>query len=221
MLILGVILTYTILALAPKAAFLGIATASGSIAVGSRVPWAKYPVACVATQAYTNPSLGPKIIRLINEGCNASEALRRALSDDPEPNLRQVAVMTINGDKAVHNGRDIPREMGYYVGSNSVCIANLVVNSKLAQEMCKVFEDNYERINDLGEFVKFLLEALEYAHSIGGDKRGDRSSALLIVGNTSYGDLYDRIVDLRVDLSNEPIRDLKQLTKAYLGFKTT
>ncbi len=214
-------MTYTILALAPRGMFLGIATASGSIAVGSRVPWAKYPVACVATQAYTNPSLGPKIIKLISEGYNASEALRRALSDDPEPNLRQIAVLTINGDKAVHNGHDIPRELGYYIGPSSVCIANLVVKSTLVQEMCKVFEDSYEGINNLREFVKSLMKALEYAHSVGGDKRGDRSSALLVVGNTPYGGLYDKIIDLRVDYSNEPIEKLKQLVEAYLGFKIT
>ncbi len=36
-------MTYSIVSFDPRNRFIGIGTVSGSIAVGSRVPWAKYP----------------------------------------------------------------------------------------------------------------------------------------------------------------------------------
>jgi len=54
-------MTYGILAIDLSKKMLGIGVASGSIAVGSRVPWACAGVGVVATQAYTNPALGPII----------------------------------------------------------------------------------------------------------------------------------------------------------------
>ena len=207
-------MTYSIVAVAPGGRYLGVATASGSAAVGSRVPWARYPVAAVATQAYTNPSLGPKVIELVGRGLSAEEALRRCLSIDPNPELRQVAVVSIGGGSAVHSGSGVPRESGQYVGRYSVCVANLVADPGIASEACEVFEEGVSRT--LKGFVKSMLKALERAHELGGDRRGDRSSAILVTGLTEYMPYYDRLVDLRVDYSENPIGELERLARVVL-----
>ena len=203
----GFQMTYSIIALDPHRRMLGVATASGSIAVGSRVPWAMHSVGAVATQAYTNPALGPLILSYLKRGFNAKEALQRALSEDLEPSMRQVAVITADGDKVVHNGSNIPNEKGYYIGDRCVSIANLVVSKRIPTEMCLVFEEIYRERG----FIEALITALEKAHELGGDLRGDHSASIIVVGETIYGEYYDKIIDIRVDYSLNPISDLRKI----------
>ncbi|MCD6510291.1 MAG: DUF1028 domain-containing protein [Thermoprotei archaeon] len=202
-------MTYSIVALDSESGLVGVAVASGSIAVGSRVPWAKNAVGAVATQAYTNPALGPLILSYMEEGFTSEEALTKALGTDDSPNMRQVAVISVKGDKAVHNGNNVPKECGYCMGEHCVCIANLVKSSDIPKLMCHKFEE----LMGEGNLARALLEALKEGHEAGGDKRGDRSAALLVVGPTPYGELYDRLIDLRVDYSPDPVGSLEKLLR--------
>ncbi len=61
-----------------------------------------------------------------------------------------------------------------------------------------------------------MLIALEEGHKAGGDRRGDKSAALVVVGvHPEYEVSYDRIVDLRVDFSPNPVDELKKLYRAW------
>ncbi len=206
-------MTYSIVALDPGKRFVGVATVSGSVAVGSRVPWARYGVGAVATQAYTNPALGPRILELLEQGLNAEEALRKAIEEDPEPELRQVAVIGFDGSKAVFNGSSIPAEYGSYVGEYCVCIANLVKSPRIAEAMCRRFDE----VVHVVEFHEALLRALEEGAKLGGDLRGDRSAAMLVCGSTVYGKLYDKVIDARVDYSTNPIKELRKVIEMMIA----
>ncbi|ADI31834.1 protein of unknown function DUF1028 [Staphylothermus hellenicus DSM 12710] len=194
----------------PKNNILGVGVVSGSIAVGSRVPWAKCLVGGVATQAYTNPSLGPIILDLLEKGYSVEDALMKALMNDPRREYRQVAVLSWNSSYSFYNGKNIPEKHSGYGTGNCVSIANLVVSENIPYEMCTTFIDNLDQGVPIA-----LLHALEKGHSIGGDRRGDRSAAILVVGKTDYGKLYDRIVDLRIDYSHNPVEDLAKLYMLY------
>ncbi len=207
-------MTYSIVALSSDRKMLGVAVASGSLAVGSRVPWARVKVGAVATQAYTNPALGPIILELLSKGYSAEEALEKALKKDKEPEKRQLAIIDYKGNKAYHNGSLIPKNYGAYVGESCVCIGNLVVSTEIPKAMCKTFEKKYAE-----DFAYALLLALVTAHRLGGDKRGDRSAALLVVSETPYGILYDRVIDLRVDFSSNPVQELVELYEIYKALR--
>ena len=202
-------MTYSIVAYDPSRRLVGVAVASGSVAVGSRVPWARAGVGGVATQAYTNPSLGPLILNLLSQGLSAREALFRAIREDPDPESRQVAAIDTRLGKAYYNGKNIPFYSGGYIGRYSVCIANLVADPDIPETMCRVFDEN------LGThgLPRSLLIALQHGSSLGGDRRGDKTAALLVVGQTEYGILYDKIIDLRIDYDwgREPVENLKKL----------
>ena len=207
-------MTYSIVGLDPVSGLVGAATTSGSIAVGSRVPWARYLVGGVATQAYTNPSLGPLILGYLEDSLGAEEALRRALESDPGPEYRQVAVIDYNLGKAVHNGSRVPASNGWNVGDHSICIANLVVSTEIPIAMCRVFE---EKLAGKG-LAWALIEALKIAEEMGGDRRGDHSAAILVAGKTHYGKLYDKIIDLRIDYAEEkPVEKLAKLFEIYVS----
>ena len=205
-------LTYSILAYDPLLGQAGVATASGSVAVGSRVPWGRHGVGVVVTQAYTNPSLGFLVLRYLERSSTAEEALRSALVSDPSPAHRQVAVVDYRGDVAVHDGEWSPSWHGYVVHPREplVCIANLV----RGEGVCSAALAAYSRAR--GGLVERLLAALEAGHRLGGDKRGDKSAAILVVGQTEYSPYFDRVVDLRVDYHPvDPVMELRKVYRLY------
>ncbi len=200
-------MTYSIVAYDPESGQLGVAVASGSVAVGSRVPWARAGVAAVATQAYTNPALGALILKLVADGLSAREALSKALSMDPEAEKRQVAVVDAYGRVACYTGSLCPDEKAMAADEDShvVVIGNLLASRDVVSAALRAY---IEKESCLAER---LLAALEAGHAAGGDARGDRSAALLVVGETMWSPYYDKVVDLRVDYSLDPVGDLRRL----------
>ena len=204
-------MTYSIVAYDFEAKLIGVGVVSGSIAVGSRVPWARAGIGGVATQAYTNPVIGVRILRFLEEGYNAGEALFRALALDPSPSMRQVAVVSVKGDTATHTGNSVPRHYGEHRGHGYACIGNMLASRRVVDVVCKTFT------NTKGGLAERILEALEAGHREGGDLRGDHSAAILVVGeHPIYGREYDKIIDLRVDYSSNPIEQLKELYMLWI-----
>ncbi len=207
-------MTYSIVAVDVESKLIGIGVVSGSIAVGSRVPWARAGVGGVVTQAYTNPLLGKWILEYLSKGLSPRQALDKALSRDEAPSMRQVGVVSISGEVAVFTGNNVPRHYGEYVGHGYVCVGNMLVSRRVILEVCKHFEDS------TGSLSERIINALEAGHEVGGDVRGDRSASLLVVGeHPVYGYSYDRIIDLRVDYSNNPIRDLRNLYEMWMRIR--
>ncbi len=203
-------MTYSIIVLDKQSEILGIGVVSGSIAVGSRVPWGRYSVGGVVSQAYTNPGLGPIILGYMERGYSVEEAIKKALNMDKHPDFRQVAAMDWNGNATYYNGKNIPMEYGGFVYKECVSVANLVVSNEIPEILCKSYYENMD--NDIGVSI---IHALMEAHNIGGDRRGDRSSALLIIGLTEYIPYYDKILDLRIDYSKDPIKGLERIYNLY------
>ncbi len=70
--------------------------------------------------------------------------------------------------------------------------------------VCEYFEDKAHEINTPRTYAEILLEALMKGHELGGDKRGDQTLAILVVGETEYSPYYDKLIDIRVDLDPDP-----------------
>ena len=200
-------MTYSIVARDGR--LLGVAAATGSIAVGSRVTWARAGVGAVATQAYTNPALGPRILELLESGMSAEQALRTALAEDSDHDRRQVLVVDAHGHAAAFTGSRAPGWAGHIVGRGYACAGNLIVSREVVEMMAEAYEAGrglplWER----------LLRALEAGEAAGGDQRGLRSAALLVVcEHPIYGRRFDRMLDLRVDYSDDPLGDLRRLLR--------
>ena len=67
--------TFTILGRCTRTGALGVVTATGEMAVGSRVPFVEDGVGAIATQALTDPRLGRKGLDMLKEGRSAAETL--------------------------------------------------------------------------------------------------------------------------------------------------
>ena len=61
---------------------------------------------------------------------------------------------------------------------------------------------------------------MEAAETVGGDIRGKRSAAILIVGGKEAQNKWeDKIIDLRVEDHDEPVKELGRLVKLYRAYK--
>ena len=130
---------------------------------------------------------------------------------DSSPSMRQVAVVSVKGDVATHTGNNVPRHYAERRGHGYTCVGNMLISKKVVEEMCKVYEESK------GSLAERLLQALEAGHKEGGDVRGDHSAAIIVVGeHPIYGRAYDKIIDLRVDYSINPVRELKELYQLWI-----
>lgn len=196
-------MTFSIVALDVDSKCLGVAVASGSIAVGSRVPWIS-DLAAIATQAYTNILYGSEGLKLISQGMAPEQALEILLSKDPNREYRQVAMIDIKNRKAVFTGTFCPSWKGHIIGSNFVIIGNLIVS----ENVLKCIEQEFTK--NESEFDIRLVSALLAGEEAGGDKRGDRSAAVLIKCPQSPFELK-----IRIDNDKEPARRLYEKLTIY------
>src|SRR4029453_13298839 len=73
--------------------------------------------------------------------------------------------------------------------------------------------------NTKGDLAERMMAALDAAQLAGGDIRGNKSAALIVVTGKPTGQAWkDRIFDLRVDDSPEPLKELRRLVRLQRAY---
>jgi len=184
------------------------------LSVGAVVPWAEAGVGVVATQAMVDPAYGPRGLELMRAGSNAPETLSKLAAADPGREVRQVAMVDSEGRAAAHTGSSTIPEAGHIVGDGFSVQANMMLRNTVWAAMA----DGYRSTR--GELVDRLLAALDAAEAEGGDIRGRQSAALLIVAAKSSGRPWsDKLFDIRVDDTREPLAELRRLAGISRAFQ--
>jgi uncharacterized Ntn-hydrolase superfamily protein len=200
--------TYSIVARDPVSGELGVAVQSHWFSVGSVVSWAEAGVGAVATQSLVDPAYGPRGLELMRKGKSAPDALAALVAADRDEAVRQVAMVDRGGRTAVHTGRRCVREAGHRLGPQVSVQANMMLRGTVWDAMMRAYQSAE------GPLAERLLTALEAAEAEGGDIRGSQSAALLVVSARASGRAWeDRLVDLRVDDSTDPIGELGRLLR--------
>ena len=198
--------TYSIVARDARTGELGVAVQSHWFSVGSSVAWAEAGVGAVATQSFIDPSYGKLGLDLMRAGRSAPDALKALLAGDEGRDVRQVAMIDAQGRVAAHTGAKNIKDAGHAVGKDYSVQANLMLNDRVWPAMSKAFEATG------GDLAERMMAALEAAEAAGGDIRGKQSAALIVVRPKSTGRQWaDRIFDLRVDDSPDPLKELRRL----------
>src|SRR5882724_5907099 len=198
--------TFSIVARDPATGELGVAVQSHWFSVGPIVPWAEAGIGAVATQSFVDPSYGKNGLDLMRGGTSAPEALKQLLAKDEGREVRQVAMIDTQGRVEAWTGKNDIQAAGHIVGRNFSVQANLMLNDKVWPAMSQAFE------NTKGDLADRLLAALDAAQAVGGDIRGRQSAAIIVVTGKPTGQSWkDRIFDLRVDDSAEPLKELRRL----------
>ncbi len=185
---------------------MGVATQSQAFAVGNSVPFALPGHGVIATQSMAEPMYGSVGLDLLQGGFTAQEVLTALSSVDPQPERRQLAILGVNGDLAAYTGAQCVDAAGHLVGDTCVALANMAASAQVWESMVERFESSG------GPLAQRLLTSLQAGEEAGGDFRGRRSAAIMVIRPTTTGrPWHDTVVDLRVDDAEDPIAALTHL----------
>jgi uncharacterized Ntn-hydrolase superfamily protein len=198
--------TWSIVARDSATGRFGVAVTTKAFAVGALCPFARAGVGAIATQARVNPALGPKGLRLLEHGLSAEEVLQELLSNDPGREYRQLGVVDKHGHAAAWTGKETNAWTGHIVADGFTVQGNLLAGEEVLQATVAAFQGSN------APFEERLIQALEAGQTVGGDKRGKQSAALLVVDTEDYP-----YVDIRVDDHPEPLKELRRLFDIHRG----
>lgn len=193
--------TFSIVGRCARTGQLGVAVSTRVPAVGSLCPFVRPGVGAVATQAWVNPYLGPRVLDALEAGKSATEALEHVLEDEVDRELRQVGVVDSNGSSAGFTGRETDGWTGHRHGPDFAAQGNMLVGGATLESMVTTFCGDAA-----ATLAERLLRAMEGGQAAGGDRRGRQSAALLVHGSEGYP-----LVDLRVDEHPDPVRELRRV----------
>ncbi|MGC9014967.1 MAG: DUF1028 domain-containing protein [Thermoproteota archaeon] len=206
--------TYSIIAIDKEEGLMGVAVQSHWFSVGSVVPWAEAGVGVIATQSVAEMSYGTLGLLLMKNGKTPEQALNALRTIDPNPEVRQVAMLSADGKIAAYTGKNCIPEAGHIVGENFSAQANLMRSKEVWPAMASAFS------KAKGNLVERMLAALEAAEYAGGDIRGRQSAAIVVVRTKASSEPWkDKVVDLRVEDHPDPVRELKRLVRIHKAYE--
>jgi uncharacterized Ntn-hydrolase superfamily protein len=193
--------TFSLVARDPGSGAFGIVICSSSPAVASRCAHTRAAVGVVASQNVTNPALGPLVLDSLAGGSDADAALEAALAQERFPDYRQLTVVDVRGNTAVHSGA---RSLGVHThveGDQAVAAGNLLEHDGVISELLAGYADS-----TAAAFEERLLDGLRAALAAGGEDGPVHSAGLVVVEDVPWP-----VTDLRVDYADDPIADLAEL----------
>ena len=183
--------------------------------VGTAVPWGEAGVGVVATQAFVNKSYGANGLALMKSGKTASQALNDLLAKDEGREVRQVAMLDVNGNVESYTGKSCIDYASNITGKNFSVQSNMMLNNKVCPAMAKAFEASAGK-----PIAERVMAALKAAQAVGGDIRGKQSAAILVVaGKATAQPWNDKLIDLRVDDNALPLVELERLLSLYRAYE--
>lgn len=207
--------TFSIVARDSITGEMGVAVESHWFSVGTTVSWAEAGVGAIATQSFVNKSFGIRGLELLKAGLTAQQALDSLLRTDEGREVRQVAIIDTKGNVATHTGKNCVDYANHIQGSNYSVQSNMMLTPTVSKAMSAAFAGSTGK-----PLAERMLLALEAAQKAGGDIRGQQSAALLVVPGKSEGKPWDeRLVDLRIDDSPQPLAELRRLYNVHLAYQ--
>jgi uncharacterized Ntn-hydrolase superfamily protein len=195
-------MTFTIIAQDPQTQALGVATATGSIAVGAQVPHCRFGVGAIATQGYsTNVLFARHGLPLLARGDSAPDVVRALSAEDEGRDFRQLAVMDAGGGTAGWTGAANSEYRAHHAEKGLIVAGNILRGPQVLDAMIAAFR----RADEESDLASRLLAALAAGEAAGGDSRGTCSAALLVDSGTGAA------LNLRVDYDAVPVAALRAL----------
>jgi uncharacterized Ntn-hydrolase superfamily protein len=224
------IATFSAVAYDPATGEVGVAVQSRFFAVGSVVPSCLAGIGGVASQAFGQPTYGPRGLKLLQEGYTPDEVLQVLLLNDANADQRQLGIVSARdkGDAATYTGREClnwaggrtgvaPDGVVYSVQGNILTGADVIEAMAAAMEDrasvgASLLSENEQKALAVPGLAGRLLGALLAGQSRGGDSRGMQSAALKVSqADAGYGGYNDVKYDLRVDDAVDPFEELARI----------
>jgi len=191
-------MTFSLVARCSTSGMLGVAIASSSPAVAARCSYARAGVGAVASQNVTDPTLGPLMLDLLEQGKTSVEAIAELRRVAKFIDYRQVLSVDKLGQTAIHSGSN---SLGIWTEASADNVAsggNLLANENVPQATLDGFLESNGHIGDR------LISALRAGLEAGGEAGPIHSAGLKIVDKVSWP-----VADIRCDWTeNCPIDEI-------------
>ncbi len=198
-------MTFSIAGRCDRTGMLGAVVTTSSMSVGSRCAYATAGIGAALTQHRTDPRLGPKMLERLAQGASPDTIMRDLAAREPGIGWRQLALIGADGTGAFLNGDRISSVANGQVGRDCVAIGNILRNTGVVDAMVETFETNADQ-----PLAERLLRAIEAGEAAGGELKQVKSAGLVVAHRESFP-----FVDLRVDLSPQPLVQLRFLWELY------
>ncbi len=207
--------TFSIVARDTITGEMAVGVQSHWFSVGTAVPWGEAGVGVVATQSFVNKSYGTKGLELMSAGKTAIESLKELLQQDEGREVRQVAMIDVNGNVDAYTGKNCIDYANQIVGKNYSVQSNMMLTNKVCAAMSKAYEASVGK-----PIAERVLTALQAAQAAGGDIRGKQSAAILVVaGKKTDKPWNDKLIDIRVDDNVAPLNELSRLLRLVRAYE--
>ncbi len=197
-------MTFSIAARCTRTGQLGIGIATSSPVVGSRCVHVSREAA-VAYQSVPDPRLGARTLQRVAQGGLPQQAIDEILRNDAWAGKRQIGIIDGSGRIAGFTGDLNVAWAGHLAGTDHIAQGNVLAGPEVVAAMSEAFSG----CTDL-DLAERLLLAIEAGRDAGGQIEGQTSSALQVHARDTFA-----LVDLRVDLSDEPIAELRRIYDWY------
>jgi uncharacterized Ntn-hydrolase superfamily protein len=203
-------MTFTLLARCPKSGQIGIGIATYSICVGLYCNGLRSNVGATMSQAFVNQGNNGLALGLLAQGFAPARVLDELIANDPDFAYRQIAVIDREGRTAAYSGPKTRGWSGHRIGEGYVSMGNVLAGPKVVDAMAEAYEAHGSE-----SFERRLLGAIEAGRDAGGQVGNDghlteRSAGLVVYGAYDHAEL-----DLRVDLHDKAVDELRRAFEEY------
>lgn len=195
-------MTFSIIARCPATGKVGACIATGSPSVGGRgVIFARSGAGALSLQATAQAVLAREAFETLAKGLSPDAVIAKFRAGDPGHEWRQIGAVDIRGRAAAWTGAKARPWAGHCVGEQFVVLCNRVAD----ESVMKAIADSFAQGTQL-KFEERLMRAIEAGRDAGGQIDGQTSAAIL-----TYAGREVPYVDLRVDLADEPVAELRRI----------
>ena len=198
-------MTFSLVARCAETGMFGMAVASSSPAVAARCAYARARVGAVASQNVTDPSLGPKMLDLMERGLDAKQALEELKTRANFLEYRQILAVDHLGQTAIHSGEN---SLGIWTQAEAKNVAsggNLLANDQVPAAIVSGF------ISAKGHIGDRLLAAMRAGLDAGGEAGPIHSAGMKVVDKVPWP-----VADLRCDWTEDcPINEIEKVWQIY------
>ena len=203
-------MTYTLLARCPRTGQVGIGIATYSICVGLYCNGLGANVGAAMTQAFVNQANNTLALHLLAMGLAPARVLEELKANDANAEYRQIAVIDREGQAIAYSGPRTRGWSGHKVGEGYVAMGNMLAGLHVVEAMAQAYEAFARE-----SFERRLLRAIEAGRDAGGQVGNEghlteRSAALRVFGAYDHSE-----VDLRVDLHDKAVDELRRGFEEY------
>ncbi len=198
-------MTFSLVARCPSTGQLGVGAMTAMLGIGKLVAHAKAQVGAAATQAMVNPYLAFDGLSRLEQGGAAPEVLEELIAADPGREGRQFGLVDAQGRVAAHTGTLPEDYKGHRTGDGWACQGNRLAGPEVLDAAVEAFASDPD-----APLVERLLATLDAGEDQGGDTKGHQSATITVVERELYP-----LWDLRVDESDEPLREIHALHEEF------